>query len=284
MHYLIDSLENVANRLYHFLSLPANHEKIRSSIALVKKNYEAGVVGQIRHRGAALQTLLDSVGTENFFTTLTAFFQEQGSGWKTTSANTNLVYQFLRMLPDFSLEYDDDFFNPAHSGLSSYMSFFNFHHVRLSALLIQRYQNVKNNVVVPISSHDVVFEGEVKQRQIELAAVKASPQGSIKARTEAMLASAIFVKKNTPFEGKKLKENNEFVNAMNAVQCLFVNKKALESALNTEIEPPKEDLTKAILFDDKAAAVKPSLAGLFGGGCRTMPAMVAASYQQACKM
>lgn len=285
MHYLVDSLETVANRLYHFLSLPAHHEKIRSAIKLVKTNYEAGVVAQTRHRGSALQALLESVGTEHFFETVVAFFQDKEGGWKTTSANTNLVYQFLRMLPDFSLAYDDDFFNPAHSGLSSYTSFFNFHHIRLSELLIQRYQNIKNNVVTPVLSHDAMFEGRVKERQMELAEIKSSPKGSIKARQKAMFASAIFTKKNTLPEPKKLGDNNNFAEAMNAVQSLFLNKKALASALETDIAAPKEDLTKATLFDDKSAltrgvlVARPSLVGLFGGACRAMPPMIAASRE-----
>lgn len=288
MHYLIDSLETVANRLYHFLSLPAHHEKIRSAIALVKKNYEAGVVAQTRHRGPALQVLLESVGKENFFETLVAFFQDKEGGWKTTSANTNLVYQLLRMLPDFSLEYDDDFFNPAHSGLSSYTRFFNFHHIRLSALFIQRYQNVKTNVVVSVPSHDAMFESRVKERQIELAEMKASPKGGIKARKEAMFASAIFTKKNTLPEPKKLSDNVQFSEAVNAVKTMFV-KADIALALNTEISPPQEDLTQSILFDDQSAltsgvlVAKASLAGLFGGGCRIMPKMVEASHKAVCK-
>lgn len=294
MHYFIDNLETVANRLYQFLILPANQDRIAKIIADVKSDYDVLWGGWTRHRGGDLLALQSSVGTPDFLQKLVHFFQDKEGGWKTTSANTQLVYRFVRELPDFSPEHDDEFFNPQHGGAAFYMQYFNAHHKRVSELFIEHYEHVKNNTAAPLASHDDLQAERIKRRQEELDRLKkARPQGGTALLAKSLFESTVYKKKNTLPEPKKLNANPQFAKAMNAVQAIFTDKKSMQSAMTTELTQG-DDLTKSTLFNDTSALMdarifseKPKapslgLVGLFAARSegRALPAVVQASYDR----
>lgn len=294
MHYFIDNLETVANRLYQFLTLPANQDRIAQIIAKVKKNYDVTWGRLTRYRGDALHALQLSVGTEQFLPTLVGFFQDKDGGWKPSSANTQLVYQLVRALPDFSAEHDDEFFNPQHAGAAYYMQYFNAHHKRVSELFIEHYEHVKNNTAAPLASHDDLQAERILRRQEELDRLKkARPQGSTALLAKSLFESTIYKKKNTLPEPKKLNTNPKFAKAMNAVQAVFTDKNSMQSAMTTELTQG-DDLTKSTIFNDTSALMdarifseKPKapslgLVGLFAARSegRALPAVVQASYDR----
>lgn len=288
MNYFIDNLENVANRLYQFLTLPANKEHIYHIIEDVKKNYEASWVSMTRHRNEALGQLLLSVNTKNFLPTLVAFFRDENGGWKTTSANTNLVYQLVRVLPDFTPERDDAFFNPQHIGAAFYMECFNAHHKRVIELFIDQYERVKKDACAPSASHDHLQAEQIQRRRDELEGIKKSRFPGMNAEiAKSLFESTIFKKKNTLATPNKLKANPQFAKAMNAVQGIFSDNAKMKAPL-----PSTDDLTKstifhdasslmdATLFEDQAPSV--ALKGLFAARrqAKDLPAVVLASHER----
>lgn len=283
MNYFIDSLETVANRLYHFLNQPANHDRLFQIISQVKYDYSNVWIKFRRHRSEALQQLLATVGKENFLPTLIAFFQDKDGGWHTSSANTNLMYQLVRALPDFSPLHDDEFFNPQHSAALFYINYFNSHHLRLSTLLIERYQNANTSAAAPAPSQEALHAQEIKNRQDELSEMQ---NVRLKGQT-ALLAKSLFestiYKKISKFPApKKLNSNPQFIQAMSTVQASLRNKISLTTNDTMKGDVNKDDLSRGILFQDKEKKqVNSALLNLFSQRNKTasLPELVQASHE-----